>query len=88
MPGTSLGRLNIEVASQTGLLPETRVVAPASHDTALAVVGVLALVKAGCSGTSIGHMSRGACGRRSGLNSTRRFSQRKPNGPVSPTSAA
>jgi rhamnulokinase len=39
-PGDVIGRLQADVASQTGLRPDTTVVAVGSHDTASAVVGV------------------------------------------------
>jgi rhamnulokinase len=39
-PGDVIGRLQADVASRTGLRPDTTVVAVGSHDTASAVVGV------------------------------------------------
>jgi rhamnulokinase len=40
MPGTVLGKVLPEVASRTGLDPQTPVIAPAGHDTASAVAAV------------------------------------------------
>lgn len=40
MPGTVLGRVLPEVASRTGLHPQTPVIAPAGHDTACAVAAI------------------------------------------------
>ncbi len=39
-PGTTLGHLNADVCTKTGIGPDVRVVAPGSHDTASAVAAV------------------------------------------------
>jgi len=39
-PGTVIGALRSEIAEETGLAPDTQVIAPATHDTASAVAAV------------------------------------------------
>jgi rhamnulokinase len=52
-PGTTLGRIRPDLAKETGLAPDVRIVAPGSHDTASAVAGVPA------SGGSWAYLSSG-----------------------------